>query len=60
MRRSSFGLMSGMAAAVVAAAFLHPAPPASPRPGFSKVKRRRYGKQADRSRKEYLLKGIRP
>jgi hypothetical protein len=45
---------------VVAAAFLHPTPPASPRPGFSKVKRRRYGKQADRSRKEYLLKGIRP
>jgi hypothetical protein len=51
--------MSGLAAAAAAAALIS-RPMVMPRQSPSKVKRKRSPKMADRSKKQYLLKGIRP
>jgi hypothetical protein len=54
-------LMSGMAMAAAAAAFMPLEPTLENRPSYPhKAKRRRYRKPADRSKKQCLLKGIRP
>jgi hypothetical protein len=56
------GAMSGMALAAAAAAMMSPGPSESYRPLHHSVryKPRRAKKQADRSKKQFLLKGVRP
>lgn len=56
------GAMSGMALAAAAAAMLSPGPSEPYRPLHHSVryKPRRVKKQADRSKKQFLLKGVRP
>jgi hypothetical protein len=61
MRRIGFSAMSALAVAAVAASLIGPVgSPGSPYDTRRPAKRKRIRLQADRSKKQYLLKGIRP